>query len=114
MEKSQKLKCTLIPNFNDTDPSTTTDPSTLSGRYFKVSINPSDDINDTYTFKVLSTSITDQGGNSFQASTDDDTLDITVDTERAPTLDNISIVDALITPKNEDFDINVTFSEEVR
>ena len=100
-------------NFNDTDPSTTTDPSTLSGRYFKVSINPRDDINDTYTFKVLSTSITDQGGNSFQASTDDDTLDITVDTERAPTLDSISIVDALITPKNEDFDINVTFSEEV-
>ena len=46
-------------NFNDTNPSTTTDQSTLSGRYFKISINPVNDISSTYTFKVLPTSITD-------------------------------------------------------
>ena len=100
-------------NFNDTDPSTTTDPSTLSGRYFKVSVNPIDDINDTYTFKVLSTSITDDNTNLFESSSNDALNNISVNTERAPMLDSISIVDALITPKNEDFEINVSFSEEV-
>ena len=100
-------------NFNDTNPSTTTDQSTLSGRYFRVSIKPSEDINGTYTFTVLSTSITDQHGNSFQASTDDDTLDIDADTERAPTLETLSLADPITTPKTRDFKINVAFSEVV-
>ena len=59
-------------NFNDTNPSTTTDQSTLSGRYFKISISPGDDISGTYTFKVLPISITDNNGNTFQTSTEDD------------------------------------------
>ena len=64
-------------DLDDTNPdTTTTDTTTLSGRYFKVSVSPYDDIDDTYTFKVLPTSITDQVGSTFQTSTDDDTLDI--------------------------------------
>ena len=91
-------------NFNDTNPSTTTDQSTLSGRYFKISINPVNDISSTYTFKVLPTSITDNNGNIFQTSTDDDKLDINVDTEKAPTVDTLSIVDVLTIPtKTGDF-----------
>ena len=55
-----KVEAHSDSNFNDTDPSTTTTTTdTLSGRYFKVSVNPYDDIDDTYTFKVLSNSITD-------------------------------------------------------
>ena len=66
-------------DFNDQSPSTTTDSTTLSGRYFKISINTNNDVNGTYTFKVLPTSITDENGNTFQTSTDD-TFNVVVDT----------------------------------
>ena len=100
-------------SFSDTDPSTTTTTTdTLSGRYFKVSINPNEDINDTYTFKVLPTSITDQSGNSFQTSTND-TFDVVVNINRIPTLTSVSITNPSVTPKTEEFKINVEFSEVV-
>ena len=100
-------------NFNDTNPNTTTDLSTLSGRYFRVSINPIDDINGTYTFKVLSTSIIDDDSNPFQTSTDDDKIDIDVNTITRPTLTTLSITNPSVTPKNEEFKVNVVFSEVV-
>ena len=100
-------------NFNDTNPSTTTDATTLSGTYFKISINPGDDISGTYTFKVLPTSITDNNGNTFQTSTDDDKLDIDVDTNIRPTLTTLSITNPSVTPKTEEFKINIVFSEVV-
>ena len=100
-------------NFNDTDPSTTTTTTdTLSGRYFKVSVNPYDDIDDTYTFKVLSNSITDDNTNLFEASSND-TFDVVVDINRIPTLTSLSITNPSATPKTEEFKINVVFSEVV-
>ena len=86
-----KVEAHSDSNFNDTSPSTTTDATTLSGTYFKISIKPNEDIEGTYTFTVLSTSITDQHGNSFQTSTED-TLDIDVDTERAATFVTVPTV----------------------
>ena len=108
-----KVEVHSYSSFNDTDPSTTTTTTdTLSGRYFKVSINPNEDINDTYTFKVLPTSITDQSGNSFQTSTND-TFDVVVNINRIPTLTSVSITNPSVTPKTEEFKINIVFSEVV-
>ena len=96
-----------------TEGTSTTDSSvSLSGRYFRVSIKPSEDINGTYTFTVLPTSMTDQNNNSFQTSAED-TLDIIVDTERAATLTSVSDADPSTTTKTGDFEINVIFSEPV-
>ena len=96
-----------------TEGTSTTDSSvSLSGRYFRVSIKPSEDINGTYTFTVLPTSMTDQNNNSFQTSAED-TLDITVDTERAATLTSVSDADPSTATKTGDFEINVIFSEPV-
>ena len=108
-----KVEAHSDSNFNDTDPSTTTTTTdTLSGRYFKVSVNPYDDIDDTYTFKVLSNSITDDNTNLFEASSND-TFDVVVDINRIPTLTSLSITNPSATPKTEEFKINVVFSEVV-
>ena len=101
-------------NLEDTNPATAiTDTTTLSGRYFKVSINPNEDINGMYAFKILAGSMIDDAGNLFQTSSNDIFNNISINTERAPTVDSLSVVDVLITPKSGDFEINVTFSEEV-
>ena len=86
--------------------------SSVTGRYFKVSIKPNEDINNAYTFKVLPGSISDDRSNSFETSSND-TLSVTVNTERAPTLTSLSIVDALVTPKTGDFEIDIIFSESI-
>ena len=99
-------------DFTSEGTSTTDSSVSLSGRYFRVSIKPSEDINGTYTFSVLSASMTDNNGNTFQTSAED-TLDITVDTERAVTLTSLSDADPSTTPKTEDFEIDVIFSEVV-
>ena len=99
-------------NFNNTNSSTTTNTTTLSGRYFKVSIKPNEDINNAYTFKVLPGSITDDATNTFETSSND-TLSVTVNTERAPTLTSLSIVNPSVTPKTGDFEVDVIFSESV-
>ena len=88
--------------------STTDSSVSLSGRYFRVSIKPNEDINSTYTFTVLPTSMTDQNNNSFQTSTED-TLDITVDTERAATLTSVSDADPSTTTKTGDFEMSCCF-----
>ena len=102
-------------NFNDDSiQSSTTDATTLlSGRYFKVSVNPNEDISDTYVFRISPLYITDDLGNTLQIFLEDNKLGIDVNTKKAPTVDSLSIVDVLITPKSGDFEINVTFSEEV-
>ena len=99
-------------DFTSEGTSTTDSSVSLGGRYFRVSIKPSEDINGTYTFSVLSASMTDNNGNTFQTSAED-TLDITVDTERAVTLTSLSDADPSTTPKTEDFEIDVIFSEVV-
>ena len=100
-------------DFTSEGTSTTDSSVALSGRYFRVSINPSDDINGTYTFTVLSTSITDDDTNPFQMNTDDDNLDIDVNTNTRPTLTTLSITNPSVTPKNEEFKVNIVFSEVV-
>ena len=113
MGEITKVEMHSDTNFNDTNPSTTTDATTLSGTYFKITINLGEDISDTYTFKVLPTSITDNNGNIFQTSTEDDKLDIDVDTNTRPTLTTLSITNPSVTPKNEEFKVNIVFSEVV-
>ena len=69
--------------------------------------------NDTYTFKVLPTSITDQIVATHLQTSTNDTFDVVVNINRIPTLTSVSITNPSVTPKTEEFKINVEFSEVV-
>ena len=107
-------------NFNDTSPSTTTDSTPLSGKYFKVKVTPQDDLLTDigvtdYAFQVIddtanSSSIVDGDGNSLVAHGLSGiiraTTDISIDTFQ-PKTKSISLV--ISGTQTSTFDVKVIY-----
>ena len=102
-------------NFDDSNPANTTDSTTvLSGQYFKIFVEPEDDIETvsgsaTYEFHI-NEDISDVAGNKVGASATNRKLSVDINTQANPTV-SAELVDTGILGK--EFVVNVSFSEEV-
>ena len=102
-------------NFDDSNPTNTTDSTTvLSGQYFKIFVDPEDDIETvsgsaTYEFHI-NEDISDVAGNKVGASATNRKLSVDINTQANPTV-SAELVDTGILGK--EFVVNVSFSEEV-